>query len=113
MNINRKSFIRSFITLCAAPSVLAHVDEHQNIIHIDVDEIVPQKQKLCYYWKIYDEALEDEGHMEWLFFNEYSHLNVDLKEAGFDLSKPYNIQIGYENDDFTRNLKTCIITQYK
>lgn len=112
--MNRKYFIKSLTILCAAPHLIANISAETNITLLNK---VPKndfskKIKICGYWKISAEMFEDEGYMDWLISKD-SNFVKDLYSHGFDLSKPYNIQIGYEMDDFVRNLKTCIISQFK
>lgn len=111
--MTRKSSIRSLCILAAAPSLVCEVGKESDILLLDKvpKPHSPQTIKIAAYWKVCSEMLKDDNYMDWLFSCE-SDFFRKFFEAGADISKPYTIKIGYENDDFSRNLKTVVISQY-
>lgn len=68
-------------------------------------------KKIGYWFKISTQMEKDKGYIEYLFNDKSSFLWKNCKRAGIDLNNPFEFNLGFEENDFTRNLKTGVITQ--
>lgn len=102
--MKRSDFIKSIALLIAAPKVVGELD----IIKVP-DVSIPNKVSV--YFKVSEEMMKDVEYIGYLFNNKSSFLWRNCEKAGISLSKPFDFKLGYEEDDFPRNLKTGVITQ--
>lgn len=102
--MKRTEFIKSIITLIAAPKILGQLE----IINTPP---APVANKIAYYFKVTEEMQEDIPLMEYMFSNGSSFLWKGCEANGIDLSKDFDFKLGYAEDDFPRNLLTGVITQ--
>lgn len=102
--MKRTEFIKSIALLIAAPKILGGMKPIEKIA-------IESAKKVGCYFKITQEMQDDVQYLEWMFNDKTSFLWEGCSKKGIDLSKHFTIQIGYEEDDFTRNLKTVVITQ--
>ncbi len=101
--MNRSSFIRSLALLIAAPSVIIDVASNSTAA-LDV-------KKPAFWFKITEEMQSDIPLMDHLLNSKNSWVYKNALEKGVDLSKPFEMKVGYHGDDFTKNLLTAVITQ--
>lgn len=91
--------------LIAAPKILGELKTIKDVPN------TADYTLLGYRFKISDEMVKDSVYTEFLFNDQHSFLWRSCTQAGIDLNKPFEFQIGFEEDDFTRNLKTGVIIQ--
>lgn len=104
--MDRKSFITSIAMLIAAPKVIGELQ----VLKQEEIKLVTYK-KIGYWFKVSTQMEKDTGYIEYLFNDKSSFLWRDCKNRGIDLEQPFDFKIGYTEDDFTRSLRTGVITQ--
>ncbi len=99
--MNRSSFIKSIATIFAAPSLLTNLRPVPT----------PNKKYRTMHYAITQEMQDDSNLMEYIVFNPNSQLNLNAREAGIDLSEPFEMTAGLINNDFVNNIVTLQIKQ--
>ena len=100
---SRRSFLKAIAMVIALPSVITSIE-------LKNSKYTPEFPfKRATYFKFAPQLFEDKEGLEY-YINDY--INHYAKEAGIDMDKPFSYNIGYTNDDFTKNMLTCVIYQY-
>jgi hypothetical protein len=102
--MKRSEFLRNVIGLLAAPTIINELAK-KPIAHVIKYNAV--------FFKIPTVAIQDKEYLEYFLTKSYSPWRKRAKECGVDMDKPFETQIGYNGDDFTRNMLTIKLTQCK
>lgn len=100
--MNRGNFIKSLALIIAAPKVLSQ---------IEVTKKPVIRNKKDYWFKITEEMENDIDYMKYAV-SDNGFIFKNATKAGIDMNKEFDLKVGFEKDDFVRNLKTGVISQY-
>lgn len=98
--MTRGSFFKILATVIASPGI---------ITSLKVKDVFREKShtiKKAAAFKITEEMQKDEVALKIV-------TEMAAKNSGIDLGKSFNCDFGYSEDDFTKNILTCVISQYE
>lgn len=84
MIVNRSGFIKSILTLVAAPTLIGEIKFTESIT----------KQ---YYFRITEEMMNDKGYMDYILKDNQSELYINAsKNYGIDFEKDFKVEVGHK-----------------